>query len=486
VRQYGQTLYLGIAPLLVVAGALPKAHRLARRLLVLSTVMLLVAVAQHMAIPGLSVIGALPGLRPISAVYWAALAAAALTVAVGVSIDTVARAGLSWKTMLGVGTVFVGGLVAAVVANWRPSAIALLSVAIAVATVLVVVGAAWYFRDKPRQSVLLAGLTVGLIGLELVSYQNHTRVERFDYEDDPPAYLAYVQEHLGDGRVLSAGRDTLYPEWGSALGVRQIETLNLMQVPEYRSFFARYLNPREGGNFLQIGGSTDVAFTAVPEALDQLSVRYLIVGRDLRDYAKGVEEQYPLVFYDDATGVRVFENRDAFPRAYLSPALGAERANRPREARWTQPLAFTRDRELLDTAAAAGVPQQADVTSAGDADIVYDRNTRVRIDVDATQPAVLVLDDTYHENWSVTVNGEPAHIGRVNDVVRGVVVPAGSSVVEFRYESDARTLGIRLSLAVGVGLLIATAVWAVMRRRGRSRRADGSPHVPLASPTSRQ
>ena len=80
---------------------------------------------------------------------------------------------------------------------------------------------------------------VALLTIELFSYEKHARVKRFDYSDDPPAYLTFLQEHVGQDPVLSAGRDGLYAEWGSALGIRQIETLNVMQIPQYRPFFFR-------------------------------------------------------------------------------------------------------------------------------------------------------------------------------------------------------------------------------------------------------
>jgi uncharacterized membrane protein YfhO len=87
------------------------------------------------------------------------------------------------------------------------------------------------------------------------------------------------------------------------------------------------------------------------------------------------------------------------------------------------------------------------------------------VEVDALRPSVLVLADTYHPNWSVTVNGEPAHLAEVNDVVRGVVVPAGQSVVEFHYQSKARTVGIVISSIAGFVLLVGLVFWAIRRRR---------------------
>ena len=43
--------------------------------------------------------------------------------------------------------------------------------------------------------------------------------------------------------MLNAGRGALYPEWGTVLGIAQIETLNTMQIRAYRAFFQRYVDP---------------------------------------------------------------------------------------------------------------------------------------------------------------------------------------------------------------------------------------------------
>ncbi len=77
---------------------------------------------------------------------------------------------------------------------------------------------------------------------------------------------------------------------------------------------------------------------------------------------------------------------------------------------------------------------------------------------------MLVLADTYHPNWTVTVNGVPQHLGRVDDVARGVVVRAGRSVVVFRYHSAARSWGWVISVAAVLALLVVGALWGWRRR----------------------
>ncbi len=108
-RDHDVTVFLGIVPLILMTGALPRSRNLARRLLVVMLLLVLVAVAQHMAVPGLSAIGGLPGLRTISGVYWAALAGAATTVGVGLAVHTALRSGLRLEGSRGDGRFDGGG-----------------------------------------------------------------------------------------------------------------------------------------------------------------------------------------------------------------------------------------------------------------------------------------------------------------------------------------------------------------------------------------
>ncbi len=94
--------------------------------------------------------------------------------------------------------------------------------------------------------------------------------------------------------------------------------------------------------------------------------------------------------------------------------------------------------------------------------IVESRSEWVAIEVDAAQPGVLVLTDTYYRGWEATLDGQRTPILRADYAFRGVAVPRGSHRVEFRYRPPSVWLGILVS---AVGFLIVVAVL-------RSRRAS--------------
>jgi uncharacterized membrane protein YfhO len=75
---------------------------------------------------------------------------------------------------------------------------------------------------------------------------------------------------------------------------------------------------------------------------------------------------------------------------------------------------------------------------------------------------VLVLGDSDAPGWHATVNGKAQRVARVDQIMRGIVVPAGRSVVVFRYRSRPRDVGAVISL-VTLAALVLLAAGAVVR-----------------------
>lgn len=97
--------------------------------------------------------------------------------------------------------------------------------------------------------------------------------------------------------------------------------------------------------------------------------------------------------------------------------------------------------------------------SPGRARLTTNDAERVVVRSDARRPGLLVLTDSWFPGWKATVDGEGVPIHRVDYVIRGVSVPAGSHRVEFRYEPASVRAGwivsgvalVAISLAAGIG-----------------------------------
>ncbi len=88
----------------------------------------------------------------------------------------------------------------------------------------------------------------------------------------------------------------------------------------------------------------------------------------------------------------------------------------------------------------------------------------LRIEVECAQPGLLVLTDAYYPGWVATVNDVPRPIYRVNYAMRGVRVSSGINTVELNYRPASWRVGVVVSLATLVLLLVGGLIGRTRRR----------------------
>jgi hypothetical protein len=93
----------------------------------------------------------------------------------------------------------------------------------------------------------------------------------------------------------------------------------------------------------------------------------------------------------------------------------------------------------------------------GQAQIVAETSGRVRIRVDMKTPGLVVLADQWSPGWIANYNGRSIPVLRADHALRGVVVPAGTGELEFRYEPAS----FRNGLWLAAGAALAGLVWAI-------------------------
>ncbi len=78
--------------------------------------------------------------------------------------------------------------------------------------------------------------------------------------------------------------------------------------------------------------------------------------------------------------------------------------------------------------------------------------------------SVLLLNDKFDPNWRVFVDGRPADLLRCNFIMRGVLVPAGPHMVEFKFTLPHGPLYVTLT-AMGIGILLCGSLFFSTRRQ---------------------
>jgi len=162
--------------------------------------------------------------------------------------------------------------------------------------------------------------------------------------------------------------------------------------------------------------------------------------------------------------VRIYENRNSLPRAYLVSgtllAAGGDEAlemiTRPDfDARTTVVL------ELGGGSSIETVPRRDPLKAAR---IVEAEPERVVIEVEAERDGFLVLTDTYYAGWEARIGEKSVEILRANYLFRAVPVQPGRSTVTFEYRPQSLRAGIYLSLLTAAGI----AAIVLYCRRGQA------------------
>ncbi len=150
--------------------------------------------------------------------------------------------------------------------------------------------------------------------------------------------------------------------------------------------------------------------------------------------------------------VRIYENTDALPRAYLVHHAEVVADRHAAMERLRRPGFDFRTSVLLEEAPATPLPGEP--VPFEPAEVLEYRSNRVCLQATTEAPALLVLTDTFYPGWKASVDGRPTKIYAANAAFRAVEVPAGVHRIEFSYEPWAFRLGAGISLLALAGMLV--------------------------------
>ncbi|HNE26869.1 MAG TPA: YfhO family protein, partial [Pseudomonadales bacterium] len=461
--------YLGVVASWVAVCAWNK-NKISQRIVAITGIVLLgFSYARPFGLAGF--VDEIPVLHAIGNQYWGCAAAAVLPVLVLLGLQNLQ------ERKVAVSLVAVVLLLQAAGFAYLYYRLGLSSAPQAVVHVDIAVGL-WVFSVlfvllEKSKKISATWMTVGVVLvllLELFSYMNTVRPMRYGIADAEPSVVQFLKKNIGDGRILNIGQQgVLYPEYGALFGIRQAGTMNAGLLSWYESFFEKYFG-NDTFFFLALDGSSNKKrkktsrkeFSLDAAALDADSIKYIVVSKTADvAYAENLQRDgYPLV-YSDNTAL-VFENKNYLPSLSLVSALSTASQLDPHR------VAITADTALKAQAEQLGIPvvdnSAESVVVMGNVQPLVRRNTEVTAKVTVTQPAILVLSDTWHPDWRATVDGVPAYIGRVNEAFRGIVLPAGEHRVCFYYDPPALRYGIYISIMAGFIFLL-LLLWSLLGRR---------------------
>ena len=167
-----------------------------------------------------------------------------------------------------------------------------------------------------------------------------------------------------------------------------------------------------------------------------------------------------------ARGVTVYENQRVLPRAWLTHQVVVETDSARRLDRLTAPTFDGAITAVLD--APLPVDQPLPSVRPGAADqVTMRRYDPEAVDIASDSPAagLLILADQAFPGWEATVDNRPVAIHTTDHALRGVYLPAGAHLVQFRYRPASLRWGAAISTVAGLAAL--GFVVLPLRRRAR-------------------
>ncbi len=286
----------------------------------------------------------------------------------------------------------------------------------------------------------------------------------------PSLYDRFVSDPRGPFRLLAIGETIGRPSAGGYGSIQLWRYSHLLYILNHRQ---PYPHRR-----LKEDLAAAMLYRLDSPLVDMLNVRYLI--GTAAPSAKWVERFRPLPgtppsarfepYWDPV--LAVFENTQVMPRAFVA-YQARHAASQDEEARLVSLPDFDPHREII-----VGLPSTAErknqqapiVENQGrphsTALILSHQRHRVVLQATALAPGMLVLADTYHPDWLVTVDGKPATLWPVNLALRGVELSPGEHRIELQYRDRGLRMGVLLSLS---GLLGALLLWLHGVRKDREK-----------------
>ncbi|MDB6037134.1 MAG: hypothetical protein JWM99_975 [Verrucomicrobiales bacterium] len=265
--------------------------------------------------------------------------------------------------------------------------------------------------------------------------------------------------------------------------IQSIDIIQMPRAPEMDSTFLRNFVPASDTNLFPIvrlwqltGTQYQIGDKGRIEILnrlgDPLMRRFRIhASFDFVPKSNAVASPGGIKWEDITTEIKpdghyaVAEFADALPRAKLY----TDWRNVTSEEQTLKALAdpnFNPQQTVLVLNAAFGDASAGSTNvQAGKVEITNYAPKRVQLTVQASAPAVLLLNDRFAPDWTVSVDGKTQPLLRCNFIMRGVSVPPGNHLIEFNYRTDAKGLYASLA-AIGLSFVFgAASIWGSRSRQ---------------------
>jgi hypothetical protein len=274
----------------------------------------------------------------------------------------------------------------------------------------------------------------------------------------PTEATRYLTAHLGHDRMAGT-LNVLRPNVAAVFGLRDLRGYE----PIVEGTFAHLYNDfyhQSRTRVFDLQRKQDLELTAVDQRqLNIAGVRYIATVRKPR--VDGNARPYAFVLQDGK--VALYENLEAFPRAYVVFGSSVVADTEDAIATLRSPQLDPSRTVILNAGDAVPAPPALDIRTTS-VTWLADEPERVQVEVTLPQPGWLVLSDNFAPGWEVEVDGQPATLLRGNAAFRAVAVPDGTHKISFHYRPRIFYAAAAMSFLSTLAALALGAIYLLRHR----------------------
>ena len=201
------------------------------------------------------------------------------------------------------------------------------------------------------------------------------------------------------------------------------------------------------------------ANTSTTRVFNMLGIKY-VVDRVENGSTEKTFPQDNFVLIYDKDGWKIFENKQAVPRIFLTSEYAMFRT--PAEFEkifFNQSFNFSQKILLEEN---PNFQSKKNNSTKAMVRVVHYGGSYVEVHTENKERALLFISDLFYPGWKAYIDGREVKILRANYAFRAVEVPQGKHIVNFVYQPTSFTFGTILSL-FSIGILLIVGILIYMR-----------------------
>jgi hypothetical protein len=257
-----------------------------------------------------------------------------------------------------------------------------------------------------------------------------------------PPVVHFLRQDKEVYRVVGIG-SVMTPNLATFCSLQDIRGYDVPVADRYHTFFQKALKGKAEWWIYDLPKLSDGSL----DFLSLMNVKYILSVESLPRPLKLV--------YDKE--VKIYENPDAFPRAFLAHKMEIVEDGRVALERVMALVAELKRVVVIEESVpkfVAALPLSEKEKAVQErVQIVEYRARQVKVDVETSSPGFLILGDTYFPGWKAFVDGKRVPVYRADYLFKAVAVERGNHRVVFLYQPLSFQIGLGLAVISGAIIL---------------------------------